>query len=90
MKNWQEVSARLRLELEQWFIKQCRNEYADYYLYYRPTSPITDGGFLICSEKPEGYLLGWNQPIDKGATVDQNHRKLSDVLRKLPIMNYTQ
>ena len=87
MQTWPEVLNRLRAELDQWFIKQCRNIHADYYLYYQATTPERDGGFIFTTEKPgDGYLLGWNQPANKGATVDQNMHAFSDVLRRLPIM----
>lgn len=88
MKTWQEVLDRLRAELNQWFIKQCRNTLEDYYLYYRPTTEEADGGFLFSLDKPSSaYLLGWNERVNKGATVDQNFKVFSKVLRRLPIMS---
>ena len=89
MKTWPEVLNRLRTELDQWFMKQCRNIHADYYLYYQATTPERNGGFLFLEDKPENtdYLLGWNQPANKGATVEQNMHTFSDILRRLPIMS---
>ena len=88
MQTWPEVLNRLRAELDQWFIKQCRNIHADYYLYYQATTPERNGGFLFLEDKPENsnYLLGWNKPVDKGATVEHNMHTFSDVLWRLPIM----
>ena len=88
METWKEVQAKLRAELNQWFIKQCRNTSDDYYLYYHPTTPERDGGFLLSKECPgDGYLLGRTEPVHKGKTVEQNFSKLNDVLRRLPIMS---
>jgi len=89
MQTWPEVLNRLRAELDQWFIKQCRDIHEDYYLYYLPTTEAQNGGFLFLADKPENgnYLLGWNKPVNKGKTVEQNMQKFSDILRKLPIMS---
>jgi hypothetical protein len=88
MNTWADVQSRLKAELEQWFIKQCRNNFKEYYLYYHPTTPKRDGGFMFAEDKPgENYLLGWNTPANKGATVDQNFNMFTDVLRRLPIMS---
>ena len=89
METWADVQSRLRAELNQWFLKQCRNNFEDYYLYYHPTTPKRDGGFLFSVEKPgKGYLLGGSTPANKGKTVDQNFNIFSDILRRLPIMSY--
>ena len=76
MKTRRDILDRLELELKQWFVKQCRNPYDDYYLYHLPASPSTDGGVLICKDKPENpdYVLSWPERIRKDLTVEQNLR----------------
>ena len=90
MKDYQELLASLRIELEQWFIKQCRNNFEDYYLYYIETTPEHDGGIIICAEQPANkeYKLAWNQTINKGATVEQNFNNLvNNVMERLPVLS---
>ena len=88
MKTDREVKDRLSLELEQWFIKQCRDNTKDYYLYYCEQCSERDGGFLFCSKKPANPAckLGWNQRVNKGFTVEQNFNVFYPVLRTLPIL----
>ena len=88
MKTWQDVLERLRAELDQWFIKQCKNPCKDYYLYFIETTPEHDGGFLFCSDPPAnpGFKLGWPERVNKGFTVEQNVNVFSNVLRRLPII----
>ena len=90
MKDMQDIRERLRLELGQWFVKQCQNNYEDYYLYYIESKPDQNGGFIICANDPpnERYKLAWNQPINKGATIEQNYNFFIDrVMRRLPILD---
>ena len=91
MKTWEDVQNRLRAELEQWFIKQCRDNFEDYYLYYLPTTEAHDGGFMFLTDKPANpdYRMGWNRPVNKGKTIDQNFSTFSNILKKLPIMSAT-
>jgi len=88
MKTWADALQRLRAELEQWFIKQCKYEWKRYYLYYLETTPEHDGGFLFleCAPLNSDYELGWNQPIRTDCTIDQNMKIFSEVLRKLPVL----
>lgn len=88
MKNMADVENTLRHELNQWFSKQCRNEWFDYYLYYLPTTPEHNGGILIANEKPANPEYQIVRSIQKHLTIDQNHRILSEVLRKYPILEY--
>jgi hypothetical protein len=89
MKDFNEMKERLKSELEQWYIKQCRDPYADFYLYHVPSSPERNGGFLICKENPPNrdYVLSSPQRIDKSLTPAQNYSKFYDVLRQLPVLD---
>ena len=86
----EEINTRLKMELDQWFIKQCRNNFADFYLYYIEATPEHNGGFIICENDPpnKDYKLAWNQAINKGATVNQNYNLLrSRCVNRLPIID---
>ena len=89
MKDFHEIQKRLKAELDQWFIRQCRNVYDDYYLYYLATTAEHNGGIIICKEPPANndYKLADNQRINKGQTVEANFCWLSDICRKLPILS---
>jgi len=84
-----EIRPRLKAELDQWFIRQCRNTFDDYYLYYLESNAEHDGGFVIAKDPPpnKDYKLAWNQKIHKGATVEQNYNELIPVINKLPILD---
>ncbi len=90
MKNLQDLENTLKAELEQWFVRQCRDEYADFYLYYLPTTAEHDGGISICKNKPANpeCRLAMAQRINKGATIDQNFKWIRHgVLRSLPVLS---
>jgi hypothetical protein len=89
MKTWNDLTVTLKSELDQWFVRQCRNIHGDYYLYFIETTPAHDGGIIICDERPANpeYRLAWPQRINKGATVEQNYRCLLEVCRRLPVLS---
>jgi len=88
MKNLCEINARLKAELDQWYIRQCQNAWDDYYLYYLPTTAEHDGGIIICKDLPANpeYKLASAQRIRKEATVEANFILLQDVVRRLPVL----
>ena len=88
MKNMNDVNDILQAELNQWFIRQCRNEWDDYYLYYLPTTAEHDGGLSICKERPANPDMILSERVRKDCTVDQNFRRLSAVCWRLPILEY--
>ena len=88
MKDMNDIHEVIRAELGQWFQKQIRNEYEDYYLYYLPTTAEHDGGLLICKEKPANPEMILSERIRKDLTVEQNHYRLAEICRKLPILKY--
>ena len=89
MKTLADIQTRLKIELNQWFIRQCRNVYEDYYLYYLPSTPEHDGGLIICKDTPHNpeYKLVQGR-INKGLTVEQNFYALQQTIRRLPILSY--
>ena len=90
MRNRADAETRLKMELEQWFIKQCKNSFEDYYLYYMEATAEHDGGLLIYQDQPPntGYKLACPERINKGATIEQNFNHLrNQILGKLPILS---
>lgn len=88
MKTMRDVNTRLKGELDQWFVKQSRDNFREYHLYYTETTPGHDGGISILSEAPPNpdVKLACAERINGFLTVDQNFRKLQDICRHLPIL----
>jgi len=86
MKNMSDIHDILALELKHWFPLQCRNEWADYYLYYLPTTAEHDGGLVIAKERPANPEYCLVERIRKDLTVEQNCRRLAELARSLPIL----
>ena len=92
MKTRQDTENRLLAELKQWSIKQARDIYADYYLYYMTTTPEHDGGLLICrsdlTPNYPDYQLAMLTRINKSSSVQQNFNYIRlNVLGSLPILS---
>ena len=89
MKNWNDCTRTLKMELDQWFIRQCQNTHQRYYLYYQEANAEHDGGFSFCSEDPpnKDYKLATTEHIRRDLTVEQNFNRLLPVIAKLPILS---
>ena len=91
MKDRADLETRLKAELEQWLEKQIRNEYADFYLYYLPTTAEHDGGILIARDRPANpeYKLAMSERINKGLSINQNFNRIRNSgLYNLPVLSY--
>lgn len=88
MKTAADVQNRLKSELDQWFIKQCRDPFTDYHLYYMKATPEHDGGISFCKEAPQNtdVRLGSKIPVCKGSTVQQNFNMFLPIVNQLPIL----
>ncbi len=89
MKNETELQGRLLAELKQWFVKQCRNPFGDYYLYYLAATAEHAGGIIICADTPANpkYQLALGEKIRKECTVEQNFNWIRrGILRTLPVL----
>jgi len=88
MKTMADIETTFRMELQQWFPKQCANIYDTYYLYYLPTTAEHDGGILICKDKPANpeYQLAAPQRINKAAEIYQIMNEWRPILYTLPIL----
>ena len=91
MKNLADLETRLMEELDIWLTRQSCEPYADYYLYYRETTPEYDGEILILpatASKGSEYQLAMPERINKGATINQNFNRIRHgILRTLPVLS---
>jgi hypothetical protein len=90
MKTEADLQTALRNELNQWFPRQCREPYTDFYLYYLETTQEYDGGILIASEAPanSNYKLATPEKIRKACTIDQNFNWIAQgIVRRLPVLS---
>ena len=86
-KGWNDILATLDAELNKWFVAQCHNVYAHFYLWYRQTTEAAPGAIKISEEKPGvDYELATGQMISRGCTVEQNRNGLVDIVFRLPIL----
>jgi hypothetical protein len=74
---------RIEEEVDQWYIAQCRNLWADFYLYFKL------GDIKIAQDAPEGYDLALTQRISKEFTREQVRHELYDILRRVPCLPAT-
>ena len=83
-----EIDDRLRMELLEWFRKQCNNLSNYYYLYYIESTSSHNGGFIICESPPANpeYKLASDKHIAKHCTRSQNFSWLRQVINQLPII----
>jgi hypothetical protein len=90
MKTMADLETRFRNELNQWFIRQSRDIYADFYLYYLPTTAEHDGHIAIFEEDPPNpeYVLACGMKINKGAEINQLMNQWRPILRTLPVLEY--
>jgi hypothetical protein len=91
MKTRADIETALKTELEHnWFPRQCRNPYADFYIYYLPTTPEHIGHISICAEVPSNHemQLVTGEKINKMATIEQNFNHFRNMLNHLPVLEY--
>ena len=89
MKNISEVHISLKNELKHWFIRQTRDIYTDFYLYYTPQTHEHDSGLIICKDKPANKDYKLVQKIGKQYSADTNFTLIvgSRILNTLPILD---
>lgn len=88
LESWKDIVAMAEAEIDQWFPRQCREPYTDFYWYYMETTPEHDGGFLISKDKPANpdYLIAGK--LAKHLTKEQNLYQFLETAGRLPILAY--
>ncbi len=90
METRADTEGALKAELTHYAAEQARNLYADYYLYYRESTPRHAGKLLIAQSSEPGseFVLARTECIDKGATIAQNFNQIRlNTLPHLPILD---
>jgi hypothetical protein len=89
LKTYEDVLDRLRSELNHWYTKQISDLYADFYLYYLPSTNEHDSGLIICQNQPANpeYRLVCAERIKKELTVSQNFEYFQRFLKSIPILD---
>ncbi len=88
MRNMDDIHAVIKVELNQWFPRQCQNNFDDYYWYYMPTTAEHNGGLSICKETPANPDCVLVERVRKDLPVEQNHNRMAELARRLPILEY--
>jgi len=89
MKTLAELETRLKNELTVWAHRQAQDLYADFYLYYMPTTAEHDGGIVIACRPPANpdFKLARPDRINKAATFNQNFNQIRiHTLPYLPVL----
>ena len=91
MKNWNDLVKRFTAELEQWYIRQTRKPFENYYLYYLESTAEHDGGIIIHADStpPENpdYRLAAPEAIRKDMDIGQNVIYFEHILKRLPVLS---
>ena len=87
MNNLADLETVFANELQQWFPKQCRNLYDDYYLYFLPSTAEHDGGIIITKDRPANGDYQLSQRIPKHLPIDVIKDQFRNVLRTLPVLS---
>ena len=81
---WKEANR----EALSWFTIMCENNYAEMYLYYKPSGEGIMGELKISENQPAGFKLAPIGRLHCGLTKDQVKIIIQDISRKLPILAY--
>ena len=73
---------------EEWYKKQCRNEFGAYHLYFTPSTETEWGSLAIAENAPEGYQLADPRRLSPAWTREQVKRHIRDILQRLPVLPY--
>ena len=83
-----EYKSNLDTICKEWSVKQLKNKYSDYHLYYIESKPEHDGGLLIAATKPanNNYKVALNNRINKSYTAERLYNSLLPIVSRLPII----
>lgn len=81
------ICENVRAITEKWFIDQCKNEYSDFYIYFRMTIAGKPGEIFILRDDADtsGLELGWPERLRKDRTTEQTKNYISGLARHFPI-----
>ena len=74
--------------VKDYFNKQLKDPFGDYYLYYYDSTHNGKGYITIDKNIPgKDWQLAWNERLSKNKTFDQLFSLVLDICKKLPILD---
>ena len=87
LKEMEEKLGSMARELaKDWFLKQCRNLYSSYYLYFSRSSNKEDWGEVKILEDSETMELASPERFSPAYTQDTIRHQIRAMLQTLPIL----
>lgn len=86
LRSMDDIRAKARNLVEEWFTHQCHNPLQDFCWWYRETSTDLDGDFVIAPTRPE-ITYFFAGALDRSRTKDQNITSFLETARRLPILS---
>jgi len=85
------ISTHATLAAEQWFKDQCRNLYARFYLYYRPSDGVEPGALLVSEDPPNDlFIKASDTRLSPGWSTEQVRKFIYETAQTLPILPTTE
>lgn len=86
LTSMDDIRAKARSLVEEWFTKQCHNPLQEFCWWYRETTVDQDGDFVIAVSRPEIDYFCAGQ-LGRHLTKDQNLMRFLEIARGLPILS---
>jgi len=84
-----EIYNQAKREANKWFIEQCNNVYAAYYLYVRKSTESQWGELKLSTELPNcDFVLASPDRFTPNNTVESVIYKITSIAQRLPIVPY--
>ncbi len=75
-----------RTIITDWYRAQCREPYASYFLYFKPSAGKVPGEVCLATAPPDGFQLADPRRISPAWTMEQAQRFITEVSQRLPIL----
>jgi hypothetical protein len=84
-----EIYNQAKIEANKWFIEQCKNVYAAYYLYVKQSTESQWGELRLSTELPSSdFVLASPDRFTSNNTVESAIYKIKSIAQRLPIVPY--
>jgi hypothetical protein len=76
-------------EADKWFVEQCHNVYAAYYLYVKPSTESQWGELILSTELPStDFVLASPDRISPANTIESVIYRIKEIAQRQPIVPY--
>lgn len=82
------LSSMAKAAAEEWFQKQCKDQFAALYLYFRRSTETEWGKLTIAEKAPSDYELADPRRLGPGLTLTQAKNHIRGIIQHLPILPY--